>query len=200
STQEAFGRGMQALSQAKRRLAPGFASYEPSEQRANARLQNITVANNITSALQAGRMRLALQPIVSTKTWQPALHECLLRMELPDGTTVTAGEFIGIAEQLGMAQLIDRRTAELAVAILERSPDLHLAVNVSGLTCGDGEWLRLLQRLLRDGDLARRLIVEITETAAIQDFEHSAKFVESLRELGCRVAIDDFGAGYTSFR
>lgn len=200
SAQEAFGRAMQALSQAKRRLVPAFSSFESSQQRTNIRVRNIPVAKDITSALQAGRMRLALQPIVSTRTWQPALHECLLRMELPDGTTVTAGEFIGIAEQLGLAQLIDRRTAELAIGILERHPDLHLALNLSGLTCGDDDWLRMLERLSRGGNLARRLTIEITETAAIQDVEHSARFVESLKELGCRVAIDDFGAGYTSFR
>src|SRR3546814_7533230 len=49
-------------------------------------------------------------------------------------------------------------------------------------------------------DIASRLIVEITETAALQDFEDSARFVAAVRDLGCKVALDDFGSGYTSFR
>jgi EAL domain-containing protein (putative c-di-GMP-specific phosphodiesterase class I) len=72
---------------------------------------------------------------------------------------------------------------------------------VSGLTCSDREWIAALRRLT-DGrkDLLNRLIVEITETAAIEDLNQSINFVDTLKELGCRVAIDDFGAGYTSFK
>ena len=58
-------------------------------------------------------MRLALQPMIGAKTGKPELYECLLRMERPDGSLVSAGEFVPVAEQLGLSRLIDRRTLEL---------------------------------------------------------------------------------------
>ena len=122
-------------------------------------------------------------------------------MERPDGTIVSAGEFIAVAEQLGLSRLIDRRTLELSIEILKKHPSLHLSVNVSGLTASDHEWLVALHRLTGGRRaLTERLTIEITETAAIHDLDLSINFVDTLKELGCRVAIDDFGAGYTSFK
>jgi EAL domain-containing protein (putative c-di-GMP-specific phosphodiesterase class I) len=122
-------------------------------------------------------------------------------MERRDGSLVSAGEFVPIAEQLGLSRLIDRRTLELTVDLLKQHRDLTLSVNVSGLTCSDFEWLTALRRLTNDRpDMLRRLIVEITETAALEELDQSVNFVDTLNELGCRVAIDDFGAGYTSFK
>jgi EAL domain-containing protein (putative c-di-GMP-specific phosphodiesterase class I) len=72
---------------------------------------------------------------------------------------------------------------------------------VSGTTAGDPTWLQSFVTFVRaNQSVAKRMTVELTETAALQDFEESARFISNLRELGCRVAIDDFGAGYTSFR
>src|SRR5262249_31803307 len=71
----------------------------------------------------------------------------------------------------------------------------------SGLTASDHEWLVSLHRLT--GGRRRffeRLIIEITETATIDDLDQTITFVDTLKEIGCRVAIDDFGAGYTSFK
>jgi len=86
------------------------------------------------------------------------------------------------------------------VCELASHPELTLGFNVSGLTACDRPWLRSLMSLLRNRpDLARRL-VEITETAALYDLEESARFVDTLRHAGCRVALDDFGAGHTSLR
>jgi len=200
SAQEAVSRALQALSRAKRRPGQGFCGYQPDHGNEGGRFRNTDLVKDVVSALEAGRMRLALQPIISTTTWQPALHECLLRMELADGRTIAAGEFIGVAEQLGLSRLIDRRALELAVELLEQQPELHASLNVSGLTCSDSDWLAALRRLTGRGRLAERLTIEITETAAIQDFDQSVAFVDTLKELGCRVAVDDFGAGYTSFK
>jgi EAL domain-containing protein (putative c-di-GMP-specific phosphodiesterase class I) len=89
----------------------------------------------------------------------------------------------------------------LTLCDLEANPDVTLAFNISGVTAADRGWLRTLIARLKDrSDLASRLIVEITETAALHDLEDSARFVSIIRDLGCRVAVDDFGAGYTTFR
>jgi EAL domain-containing protein (putative c-di-GMP-specific phosphodiesterase class I) len=122
-------------------------------------------------------------------------------MERADGSLVPAGEFVPVAEQLGLSRLIDRRALELTVELLNRHADLVVSLNVSGLTCSDNEWLAALKRLTGGRkEILSRIVVEITETIAIDDIDQSVSFVDTLREFGCRVAIDDFGAGYTSFK
>jgi EAL domain-containing protein (putative c-di-GMP-specific phosphodiesterase class I) len=96
---------------------------------------------------------------------------------------------------------LDRRALDLTLLDLEANPDVTLAFNISGVTAADRGWLRILIARLKDRpEIASRLIVEITETAALHDLEDSARFVSIMRDLGCRVAVDDFGAGYTTFR
>jgi EAL domain-containing protein (putative c-di-GMP-specific phosphodiesterase class I) len=122
-------------------------------------------------------------------------------MERPNGEVVSAGQFIEAAEQLGLSRLIDKRTLEMAMVLLRKYPDLTLSVNVSSLTANEPDWLATLHRLIADDTtLTSRLIVEITETSVIIDLDMMKAFVDTLRELGCRIAIDDFGAGYTSFK
>lgn len=198
---QAVGHALQALDRAKMRRTDGFVAYEPSLGRESQRLKSLTIADDVMSALNANRMRLVLQPMVSTKTGKPAIYECLLRMELPDGRVVSAGEFIPVAEQLGLARLIDRRALELALELLQKHAALVVSINVSSLTASDPDWIEtLLAASDKHADLAGRLIVEITETTAIHDLDQTKAFVDTLRELGCRIAIDDFGAGYTSFK
>ncbi len=198
---QALSHSLQALDHAKSRRQDAFMAYEPSAAKESTRRRNITIADEVISALDNNRMMIALQPIVSTVSRQPDLYECLLRMQRPDGMLVSAGEFIAIAEQLGLSRLIDRRTLELSIEVLRRHPGIHLSVNVSGLTASDHEWLVTLHRLTGGRrSMTERLTIEITETAAIHDLDLSINFVDTLKELGCRVAIDDFGAGYTSFK
>ena len=197
----AISRALQTLSKARARRGDTFLVYEPSPGIESARSKNIAIADIVTSALDENRMRLVLQPIVSSKSRRPAFYECLLRIVKPDGTITGASEFIEIAEQVGLSRLIDRRVLELAIALLKRNSGLTLSLNVSSLTCSDHEWLVALHRLTgSDRSLRQRLIVEITETMAIDDLDQTVTFVDTLKELGCRVAIDDFGAGYTSFK
>ena len=198
---ETLSHALQALDMARQRRPEAFLAFEPNAAKESTRKRNITLAEEIITALDENRMMIALQPIVSTATREPDLYECLLRMERPDGMLVSAGEFIAVAEQLGLSRLIDRRTLELSIEVLIKHPDIRLSVNVSSLTASDHEWLVTLHRLTGGRRaLTERLIIEITETAAIHDLDLSINFVDTLKELGCRVAIDDFGAGYTSFK
>jgi EAL domain-containing protein (putative c-di-GMP-specific phosphodiesterase class I) len=114
---------------------------------------------------------------------------------------VPAAQFVPIVERLGLVRVLDRRVLELAVRELTEHANVRLALNISGLTPADHGWLRALMAMVGSRpDIASRLIIEITETAAIQDIDETARFVSTVRGLGCQVALDDFGAGYTSFR
>lgn len=201
TVRQVFSRSMHALEAAKARRFDSFVCFEADVDQEAARQRRITIADDIMSALDDDRMRLVLQPIINAKTRKADLYECLLRMEKPDGKIVSAGEFIPFAEQFGLLRLIDKRTLELSVALLRKHPRLSLSLNVSSMTATDQDWLSTLQDLAEhDRSLTKRLILEITETKVIDDIDQAIAFVDTLREMGCRVAIDDFGAGYTSFK
>ena len=192
---------LESHNQARVKRFDHFTAYHPSTSKENLRRQNMVIADEVLHALNDHRMLLALQPIVHAKSLQPAFHECLLRLRAPNGELVSAGKFIPISEKVGLSRMIDHRVLEMAITLARSLPHLTLSVNVSGLTANDHSWISHLRTLLRGNEaLAQRLIVEITETAAIQDISESVRFVENIKRLGCRVAIDDFGAGYTSFR
>jgi len=194
-------RAEEALDRARGAGRDGFAVYAKSPQREMARLRLMGIADEVVAALNDDRLVFAYQPIISAKTRLPVHHECLLRMIRTDGTVATAGQFIPAAEQLGLVRLVDRHALEMTVAQLHAHPKVTLAVNVSGTTAGDPSWLQSFVNYVRaNHQVAERMIVELTETAALHAFEESARFISNLREMGCRVAIDDFGAGYTSFR
>ncbi len=201
TVQQAASHAMWALDKAKQKRQEGFSPYNPGSDMASTRRKNIKIAEEITAALRDDQMLLALQPMINCQTREADLYECLLRIKQPDGTIASAAEFIVVGEQLGMAGLIDRRTLEMAIDILQKYPTIKLSLNVSGLTAGDHDWLMTLHRLSGGNrELTSRLWIEITETAAVDDLDQTINFVDMLKELGCKVAIDDFGAGYTSFK
>ncbi len=201
SSQEAMVRAEEALDRARASGRGGFSVYANSPQREMARLRLMAIADDVVAALNENRLVMAYQPIVDAVTKEAVHYEGLLRMQRPDGTIANAGQFIPAVEQLGLVRVVDRRSLEMTVAKLHANPHVSLAVNVSGTTAVDPSWLESFVNYVRaNNDVASRIIVELTETAALNDFEESARFVSKLRELGCRVAIDDFGAGYTSFR
>jgi diguanylate cyclase (GGDEF)-like protein len=201
TSQEAMLRAEHALDKARANGRDGFAVYEPSLQRETARLRQMQIADEVVLALKEKRLKLAYQPIVAARSRKVSHYECLLRMIKPDGSILTAGHFVPAAEQMGIVHLMDRFALEAAIATLRAHKDVTLAVNVSGTAASDPGWLNDFVDYVRVArDVAPRLIVELTETAALHHFEENAQFVSQLREVGVRVAIDDFGAGYTSFR
>lgn len=201
TTTDAMTKADVALQKAKRSGRNTWSIYDYTEEQRRDHRNNMAIAERVQRALCEDRIFLAFQPIVDAHTREPASYECLMRMKRPDGGIVNACEFMGVVEELGLIRAIDRKALELTLIELEADPVVNLAMNVSGLTVADRSWLRTLVSKLRGRpDLARRLVVEITETAGLEDLEECARFVFTLRDLGCRVALDDFGAGFTSFR
>ena len=201
TSQEAMLRAEEALDRAKGTGRNGFAVFMPSQQRESTRRRLITVGDEIMSALRENRLVFAYQPIVGARSRKPEHYECLLRLKREDGSIGAAGEFIPAAETLGLVRLLDRRALEMAVAQLYSHPEIRLSINVSGTTAGDQSWLQNFINYVRENRaVAERMTVELTETAALHGFEENSRFVSRLRDMGSSVAIDDFGAGYTSFR
>lgn len=201
SAEMAMLRAEEALGAARELPAPGYVAFAPSAARDETRARNLVLADTIISGLNDRRFHLHFQPVVSAVSTKAEFYECLLRLTEPDGSVTSAGAFMQAAEDLGLARLLDHRVLELVLEELRRHPDLTLSLNVSPLTAVSPDWLRSVEQAVgRRPDIARRMIVEITETVAIEDIDAAVNFVKSLRRAGCRVAMDDFGAGYTSFR
>lgn len=197
----AMARAEEALSEAKRMPSDGFVSYRPSPERTSVRSINAQCAGEIIRGLKEDRFTLAFQPIIDARSDRVVMHEALLRLKTPEGTNIPAVHLVPIAEKLGLVRLIDRRVVTLAVDTLRRNPQAQLTLNVSGITATDPRWFnQIMQMLAEEKEVTSRLTVEITETAALNDLTETARFITGLRQLGCAVAIDDFGAGYTSFR
>jgi diguanylate cyclase (GGDEF)-like protein len=201
SVEEVLARAQEALHTAKAKRLGSFALYQPSVEREALRRENIRATDEIVTALNERRILLAFEPIVEIASRKPRFYECLMRIRRPDGTLSPSATIIPIAERLGLVRLIDHRMLELAMNELAASPELHVSLNLSSASTTDPDWWSNLEAHLRaHPGIAARLILEITETAAIHNLDETRGFVARARDLGCRSAIDDFGAGFTSFR
>ncbi len=198
---EILSRAQETLDRAKAKRPGSFFAYQPNIEREALRQENVRSAEKIVTALNDRRILLAYEPVVGTQDRKTAFYECLMRIQRADGTLIPASEIIPVAERLGLVRLLDHRVLELAIAELAASPEISASLNVSPASTTDPDWWARLDALLRSHpDVARRLIVEITEMAAIHDIDDTRGFVTRVKDFGCRIAIDDFGAGYTSFR
>jgi diguanylate cyclase (GGDEF)-like protein len=196
-----LSRAQEALEVAKARRRGSFEAYRPSSERDAMRRDNARATDEIIAALNERRILVAYEPVVDIATRRIAFHECLMRIRRPDGTLLLAESVVPIAERLGLVRLIDHRMLELAIADLAAIPQLRVSLNVSAASTTDPDWWASLEGQLRASpQVAGRITLEITESAAIHNVDETSAFVARAKELGCLIAIDDFGAGYTSFR
>ena len=153
-------------------------------------------------ALRTRQVALALQPVVDAgDPTRIAFHEGLIRVLDGAGRLVPAREFIGAVEATDTGLELDRAALALGLEALRRDPGLRLAVNMSARSIGAVRWMETLAAgLARDETVAERLILEITEASAMAMPELVIAFMTGLQRRGISFALDDFGAGQTSFR
>ncbi|ADH90028.1 diguanylate cyclase/phosphodiesterase [Ancylobacter novellus DSM 506] len=196
---EIFAHAQDTLHRARRSARGTLEMYSPALDRAAERHANVRFADEIVDALDEDRVSLAFQPIACGQTRAIAFHECLARITGRDGRMHDGATIIPTADRFGLTRLVDGRAMELALAALRADPAARLSVNVSPGSINDAAWLGLVEEGARAG-LSSRLIVEITESTTIPDMEAMRARIAWLRGHGCKVAMDDFGVGYTSFR
>jgi EAL domain-containing protein (putative c-di-GMP-specific phosphodiesterase class I) len=161
--------------------------------------------SRLRRALERDSFELHFQPIVSLRDGSVSHHEALLRLvEEPGGELIAPGRFLPAAERYGLIGEIDRMVLARVVRLLASEPALRgatVAMNVSALSVTDGAMLgQIASTLERHGVDPGRLAIEITETAAISDMSSARAFCAGVLELGCSLALDDFGAGFGSFQ
>jgi len=162
-------------------------------------------AANLLGRLANGRAAFARQAIAATGHGLPPLyHESLLRISDDDGAFEGCEMGIRAVERLDLSFEMDGRLAAIAVEQLERDPALRLGVNISARSSSFHRfgrhtmWGRLRDSLKDRPEVARRLTLEITETADFASLEEAREFVAGWRQLGVRIALDDFGTGWRS--
>ncbi|MGQ0563974.1 MAG: EAL domain-containing protein [Gemmobacter sp.] len=156
----------------------------------------------VQAALDAGRLRLAYQPVVlGHDPSRVGFYEGLIRVLDDTGRVIPAGDFMAAIETQEMGRLIDCAALEMGLAALRNQPWLRLAINMSARSVGYPRWMRILRRgLAADPRIGERLILEITESSAMLVPELVIAFMNEMQLAGVTFALDDFGSGYTSFR
>ncbi len=151
-------------------------------------------------AIEQGLFVVHFQPIVSVCDRRVCQHEALLRLaDRPDGSLVAPGRFLPAAERYGLIGAIDRMVVDRVLAQLGEERHCRLAVNVSALSVTGAGMLAHIERCLeRYGAEPSRLVIELTETAAIADMASAREFCMRVLTLGCGLALDDFGTGFGS--
>ncbi|OAP44158.1 hypothetical protein ATC00_24515 [Sinorhizobium americanum] len=187
------------LAQLQLRLVRG------SERRSRARANMICneLDNIVRAVQQTGQLKrigFSVQQVNSVNAHHEVLYsECLARLVKADGTVITASEFVPALEASGYAPKLDCHMLNLAVDWLSNNANGSLGCNISTLSFSDSEPRAMLyDQLYQHRSLAPRLVLEITERSPIAKLSCTAEFVKDIRRLGYRVAVDDFGAGFST--
>lgn len=156
----------------------------------------------VREALRDGRLSLAWQPVVMGRDFgRAAFHEGLIRLHDRMGRVIPAGRFMPAVEADDLGRRVDCEALRLGLATLRRQPGLRLSINLSVRSIDCPRWSAILHEgVAGQPSVAERLIIEITESSAMERPEAVAGFMDRLRRLGISFAMDDFGAGQTAFR
>lgn len=165
-------------------------------------LRDADIIGMVEAAVARGTVLLAFQPVVDAAAPERvAFCEGLLRVLDDTGRIIPAREFIHACEAHEIGRRLDCIALEAGLAALAATPEMRLAINMSARSIGYSAWRAVLDRAeARDPTVLERLIVEITESSAILLPELTQAFMADLQMRGVAFAMDDFGAGYTSFR
>ncbi len=156
----------------------------------------------VEQALDENRMVMFFQPIQNIATGHIGHYEALLRLKSRDGNLVAPGLFIDVAESTGLIRRIDRWVIEAVVAfVAQQGPNVKVALNLSSRSFDDDVAFETMKAALERHKVSgSRLLLEITETAALANFSSATRIMGQLRGLGCAFGLDDFGVGYSSFQ
>ena len=205
SATEVLARADVAMYEAKQAGRNRFALYSPPRGRGGPVSARQSEAEHLRTALQDDRFVLYGQPILDLRESEARQYEVLLRLRDDEGgELLTPSTFLYVAERFGLIQDIDVWVTCQAIALIAENEragrPLVLHVNLSGKSIGDPKVAALTESALTGAGIdPSRLVFELTETAAMANIEEAKAFAHRLRARGCRLALDDFGAGFGSF-
>lgn len=179
--------------------------YHPEDRVLEKMHSRVVWKERIAKTIEENRFAPWFQPILDLRDNVVHHYEALARMCGEEGEIILPSSFIDTAETFGLISALDRviigKTLEYQSELKKQGKSLFFSVNLSGKEIGEKSLLEFLRKkLLETGISPDHLIIEITETTAIMEFDKAIEFVNNLKEIGCRFSLDDFGVGFTSFR
>jgi len=163
------------------------------------RRNNINL-NLFRASLLQNKAKFVYQPVIDRTSGNIEYYECLLRIQDVDNNLVSVGSIIEDAETKGLVGIVDSTVIAMVINELENDKNIKLSVNLSNIGVRNKQLLNRIENLFKKFDVAKRLIVEITETSFNLDFNTTKNFIDTLHQYGCKIALDDFGSGFTSFK
>lgn len=156
--------------------------------------------NLLKTSLVDKTFKFVYQPIIDRETSNISYYECLLRIKDENDKWLSVGSMICDAESKDLISVVDFSVVTMAIEELQKDPNITLSINISNIGVLNKQLLAKIDSLLKKHDVAKRLIIEITETSFNHDFDTTRNFIDKLHKHGCRFALDDFGSGFTSFK
>lgn len=206
SAKDALSTADRACREAKQSRGSHLVVFERDSRALHEHEAELRLAGQLSASDDLQGLYLEMQPIMSLREPEQSLDfEVLLRMRGADGENVPTGRLITAAENSGRMGVIDRwvlrQTLDWVREHQGRLPHTRfICMNLSGASLNDEYFVRdAVELLQRYADVADRLCLEITESVALHDLENTRRFIAQVHDLGAKVALDDFGAGYTSF-
>jgi diguanylate cyclase (GGDEF)-like protein/PAS domain S-box-containing protein len=192
-----------AMYQAKDLGKNTWAVFDHTRNTAEHMLERMSWSQRIGTALEQDHFELHYQGIYNVNDGRLHHMEALVRMRDPrePDEIVMPGQFIPIAEKTGQILDIDRWVIRESIARLANDPAIAgIAINISGRSLDEPSFPQYIAQQLEQYAVApRRLIVELTETAAASEMQDAQRFIEALQHTGCTVCLDDFGSGFSTF-
>ncbi|MDD5052936.1 MAG: GGDEF and EAL domain-containing protein [Sulfuricurvum sp.] len=159
---------------------------------------NIALASTIHQALNAGRIICYYQPIISTQTGRIEKYETLVRMIDTSANIIPPLDFLKTAKRTRLYPQITKIVIENACnAFKDRNEEF--SINLSIRDIEDANTIRFIEETIVQTNTSRQIVFEILESEGIENFEMIIKFIKRMKKLGAKIAIDDFGSGYSSF-
>ncbi|TRY33958.1 EAL domain-containing protein [Aliiglaciecola sp. M165] len=191
-------KAQQAVSAAKSR-SEKIRFYNPSMEPHRDLAKNIALINRLRDALQSNRLVPFFQPIVETKSMRVFAYEGLARVFETDHNIIPPNEFLPAAKHCGLYPSISQTMLEQCILIC-REQDVRITLNLSAMDIENYQSKQFLSQWMQaNKDILSRVTFEITETDKIEDYALMKVFIDKISEMGCSVALDDFGAGYSNF-
>ena len=203
---DALSTADRACREAKRGHSDGLVVYDRNAAAFREHEAELQLVERLSTSAATEGLFLDMQPIMSLKAPHDSLNfEVLLRMRGPDGKLVPTDRLISAAENSGRMGVIDRWVLSTTLTWLSTyqrrlTNTRFVCMNLSGASLNDEKFMQdVFAMLAANIDIARHLCIEITESVALHDLNNTRHFIDTVRSYGAKVALDDFGAGYTSF-
>jgi diguanylate cyclase (GGDEF)-like protein len=160
--------------------------------------ENMEWVKKIKSAIKEDRIVPFFQPIFDTQTKEAVSYECLIRLIDTDGSVVSPYKFLTIAQKSKLYPKLTRIMIAKSCQYFQHK-NTTFSVNLSINDILDVDMVAYIQKSIKKYDVSNKIVFEILETEGIENYEEVSLFISNMKRLGCKISIDDFGSGYSSF-